>query len=190
MGRDLIYLWESLLWLHTEMTNIQDNSTVCFTARLEFYFFFWSMENYFPHLPGTPPSLRCSHFSDIVFTMVEHLSLINQALWIKHTLWTSHCSRAHQSTEIRHKHLERKGENAGTSGQFAGWQGSHPQLDTTLQPTRENKLGGAWICSPGRSRALEGGQEPQPPYWQPSCELFSSGPSSDGHVENVERCWC
>lgn len=84
MGRDLIYLWENLLWLHTEMTNIQDNSTMYFTARLEFFVFFLSMEIYFPHLPGTPPSFRCSHFSDITFTVVEHLSLINQALWIKH----------------------------------------------------------------------------------------------------------
>lgn len=85
MGRDLIYLWENLLWLHTKMTNIQDNSTMYFTARLDFLFF-WSMENYFPHLSGTPPSFRCSHFSDVTFTVVEHLSLINQALCIKHTV--------------------------------------------------------------------------------------------------------
>lgn len=28
MGRDLIYLWENLLWLHSEMTNIQGNNTM------------------------------------------------------------------------------------------------------------------------------------------------------------------
>lgn len=59
MGRDLIYLWENLLWLHTEMTNIQDNSTMYFTARLEFLFFgLWKIISHISlvHLPhsGVP----------------------------------------------------------------------------------------------------------------------------------------
>lgn len=76
-GRDLIYLWENLLWLHSKMSSIQGNNTKYFTARLEL--FFWSIENDFPHLSGKPPSFSCSHVSDIMFTVVEHLSLINQA---------------------------------------------------------------------------------------------------------------
>lgn len=92
MGRDLIYLWENLLWLHSEMTSIQGNNTIHFTARPEL--FFWSIENYFPRpsdkppyfprLSGTPPSFGYSHFSDVVFAMVAHLSLINQELCFLH----------------------------------------------------------------------------------------------------------
>lgn len=50
MGRDLIYLWENLLWLHTEMTNIQDNSTMYFTARLEFFVFFFCRWKFTSHI--------------------------------------------------------------------------------------------------------------------------------------------
>lgn len=82
MGRDLIYLWENLLWLHSEMTNIQGNNTMYFTARLEL--FFWSIQNDFPRLSGKPPSFSCSHFSDVTFTVVEHLGLINQAPCFMH----------------------------------------------------------------------------------------------------------
>jgi len=67
MGRDLIYLWENLLWLHSEVTNIQRNNTMYLTARLEL--FFWSVENYFPSLYGEPPLFSCSHFSDVTLCL-------------------------------------------------------------------------------------------------------------------------
>lgn len=68
MGRDLIYLWENLLWLHSEVTNIQGNNTMYFTASLELLF--WSIENYFPRLSGKPPLFSCSYFSDVTLRLL------------------------------------------------------------------------------------------------------------------------
>lgn len=163
MGRDLIYLWENLLWLHTEMTNIQDNSTMYFTARLEFFVFFFVDGNLLPTSPWYTSLIQVFpffwHYIYCGGTSQPHKSgTVDKTRW-RHLTAAGHIS----PLKSRTKTLKGKGKLPGTSGQFAEWQGSPPQLDTTLQPTRESKLGGAWICSPGRSRALGRVQSPSHP---------------------------
>lgn len=93
--------------------------TIQCTSQPDLSCFFWSIENdfprlcdkppYFPHLSGTPPSFSCSHFSDVVFAMVEHLGLINQELCFLHCRYLNF-SRAISPPRVSINILESKRE--------------------------------------------------------------------------------